>query len=320
MKKKETKMEVKETEIQKNSLFEESWYLDAVAPDSWKEMIVDEKGKKARFVYMTGKQRGFKSIHMPPLTPMLGIEFPASSRKRNTDLSNEKKFINQIIDQLPSNANIDISLHYSNEYILPWIWRGFLATPRFSYRIENINNVEDAFSNFQDATRNKVHKATPIIKIRDDIGIDVLNKLNSDIFERQGRKNPLSAELVNRLDETLREHNACRFLCAEDKEGHIHGCLYFVFDNHTVFQLMGGGFQEYRQSGAVPLLVLEGIRFAYQCGLTYDFEGSMIEDIEQFNRNFGARPRVYYRVTRLNFPGSCMEMLKPSVKKLIGYR
>ena len=83
---------------------------------------------------------------------------------------------------------------------------------------------------------------------------------------------------------------------------------------------MGGGDPEFRNSGAASLLIWEGIKFAHNHSEIFDFEGSMIESIERFFRGFGAVPRVYYNVTKLNVILQFAEYLKPKVKKIIGYK
>ena len=64
----------------------------------------------------------------------------------------------------------------------------------------------------------------------------------------------------------------------------------------------------------------EGIQFAAKKSKCFDFEGSMIEGIENFVRQFGGEPVVYYELKRLNVFRSFREILKPKIKQLLGYK
>ena len=46
----------------------------------------------------------------------------------------------------------------------------------------------------------------------------------------------------------------------------------------------------------------------------------MIEDIERFVRGFGAIPRNYYRVKKLNCMQSIAEYFKPRIKQILHYK
>ena len=52
----------------------------------------------------------------------------------------------------------------------------------------------------------------------------------------------------------------------------------------------------------------------------FDFEGSMIEGIENLFRQFGGEIVTNYRVSRQSLVREAAELLKPRVKKLIGYK
>ena len=52
----------------------------------------------------------------------------------------------------------------------------------------------------------------------------------------------------------------------------------------------------------------------------FDFEGSNVEGIENFFRQFGGERIINYNVIRQSFLADCMEMARPRIKKLIGYK
>ena len=74
---------------------------------------------------------------------------------------------------------------------------------------------------------------------------------------------------------------------AVDDEGRTHAALFTVFDSKTAYYLAGGGDPDLRDSGAMTLLLWDSIQHASGFAEVFDFEGSMIPEIERFFRGFG---------------------------------
>lgn len=65
---------------------------------------------------------------------------------------------------------------------------------------------------------------------------------------------------------------------------------------------MLGADPRYRSSGAASLTMWEAIKFAATVTKRFDFEGSMIEPIEQFFRSFGAVQKPYFTISKVSHP------------------
>ena len=304
-----------------NSVFEQPWYIDAAMPGGAKT-IAYQKGTNtlAWLPYVVEKRYGRDTITRPPFAQTCGVCFVNQGGKRTKQLEAQKNAINAIIDQIPKRMSVDLALDHNCQYVLPWIWRGFKVSPYFSYRIEDLRDVDACWSNLRDNIRTRIRKAEKLVHIRDDMPIDALIAVQDQTFARQGRGNPVDAAALRRLDTALRQHDACKLLCAVDAEDNLYAAAYFVYDEHCCYYLEGGGDPEYRSSGAASLLLWEGIRFAATVSKSFDFEGSMMEDIERFFRAFGGTPQVYYRVSRLCARQRIAEWTKPMVKKILKYK
>lgn len=304
-----------------NSIFEQPWWLDAVAPGRWRSIeIKNGENVVARLPYVFIRKYGIKMIGMPSNTQTLGIYFEDTGAKLPNKLGKQKSLINAVIDQLPKRYSIDMALDHRCHYILPFIWSGFRIRPCFSYRMRCLEDIEKIWSGMRENIRREIRKATKILQIRDDLSIDVLIEMVKKTFQRQGRLVQDRSEFLKRLDKAALKHNARKLICAVDKNGNVHAAGYFVYDEKTCYYLIGRGDPELRNSGASSLVLWEGIKFASTVSEAFDFEGSMIEDIERFFRAFGGEPTVYYRVTRLNPALSFLDYIKPWVKKIIGYK
>ncbi len=309
-------MQIKEV----NSIFEQPWWMEAVAPGQWGSIEI-KSGPiiVARLPYYYSKRFGINCVMMPKVTQTLGIWMNCDTPNRVKLLAKKKDITEKVINRFPY-YNIDITLDSSNDYILPFRWRGFRYEPTFSYRFNDLTDLDSIFKGIKDSRKTVIRNAAKQLTVRDDMGIDVLIEMQTMTFKRQNRSNPISEEVVKRVDEACIKHNARKLLVAQDEQGNIHGASYFVYDANTCYYLMSGANPKYRNSGAGSLLLWEGIKFASKVSKQFDFEGSNIEDIEKNFRSFGSQFVVNYRVVRYNLFFEILEIIKPRVKRIIGYK
>lgn len=305
-----------------NSIFEKEWWLDSVAGGNWEYITIEKKNGDimASFPIYKTKHLGWKTLKVPPLTQTLGIYIEETGAKLTKTLEREKKIINQIINNLPLGYQYDFYLDINNSYVLPFVWAGFKVEPMFSYRIEDLTDLDKVWAGFKENIKTDIRKAERKVKVIEENNIELLIAMQKKTFERQGRKFPLDENIIRNIDSASDKHNSRLFLCAIDNEGNIHAATYFVFDENRCYYLMSGGDPKYRNSGATSLLVWEGIKRASERVKIFDFEGSMIEDIERFIRGFGAAPHTYYHVKKLNLFLSFVDYVKPKIKRLLNYK
>lgn len=304
-----------------NSVFEQPWWLEALAPGDYRcAEVIRDNMIVGRLPYILSKKYGFPCVRMPLLTKFVGPWIKKVDARTATRLGYEKEIINELIEELPSNCSIDLSLAPEVQYFLPFYWHGFQITPLIVYRINNLTNLQDLKSNFGNSARSALRKAEKILTMRDDMPIDVLFELTKKTYARQGRKDPIPHDVVRRLDKACKLHEAGKLMCAVDGQGRVHSATYYVYDENIMFAILGGSDPELRHSQAASFLIWEGIKFASTFTKVFDFQGTMIKDIERYFRAFGGSPVVYYRVTRLNLALSFIDYMKPKIKKMMGYK
>lgn len=303
-----------------NSIFEQPWWLDAVAPGQWSVVEIQKDGETiARLPYVRTKRLGFPLLGMPDYTQTLGYWIEDTSAKNARKYAREKDLISELIEKLPRHCSVDLALDHTCDYLFPFKWNGFDLKMAYSYRIEDIRDIDMVWNGLAENIRGYIRKALRTVTIEDNHSIDDIILMQSKTFNRQGRKHKNNDDLLRSLDAALIAHDARKLLCAVDTEHRIHAAAYFVYDSNCCYYLIGGGDPELRNSGAASLLVWEGIKFASTVSKSFDFEGSMIEPIERFFRAFGGVPTPYWRVTKLNVPLSIADYMKPKIKKLIGW-
>jgi hypothetical protein len=281
------------------SVFEQPWWLDSVAPGAWSEVVVRRGGEVvARLPYVRRRRLGLMTILQPPLTQTLGPWLAASNCKYARRLDTEKKLLAQLIALLPPFDVFRQSFSTTLTNWLPFYWTGFQATVQYTYRIEDLSDLDRVQSDFQEHIRRSIRKALRMVEVIDDGPLDDLLRLDAQTYARQGRRTPHSNDLVRRIDSACAERGARRILAAVDARGRTHAVLYVVWDDRTLYALIDARDAELSASGANTLLYWEAIQLAARVSRVFDFEGSMIEPVEHFFRGFGGRQIPYFRISK----------------------
>lgn len=295
-------------------LFSRAWWLDATAGEDWDVVLVERDRRiMASLPFVIRRRFGFTILSQPPLTQFLGPwlrPLAEGEIKHSTRLSYEKELVQALIDCLPDYDRFSQNFHFKVTNWLPFYWNGFRQTTRYTYRIEDLSDEMLLWSNLDSQVRGHIRKAERSSIFVSDLHQDIepFIKLNEYVFVRQGLEVPYSAELVRGINSAAKRQESGRVLLAKGADGEPLAGAFLVWDEHSVYEIMAGRSSEPRARGARTLCVWEAIRFAAQINRSFDFEGSMIEGVEQFVRGFGAIQTPYHAVSHT--PSLVLNMLQ----------
>jgi CelD/BcsL family acetyltransferase involved in cellulose biosynthesis len=282
-----------------NAIFQQPWWLDAVAPGRWSEATVERDGRVvARLPYLVRGGRALRVLTMPPLTGTLGPWVAQSQARPARALSREMELLAALEAALPR-ADV-FSQQFSPTMLnaLPFRWAGYRLEVQYTYRLKGLDSEERLWKGLRGNIRGDIRKARNRLVVRDDLGIDKFHAVWAKTFARQGLQPPASLADLERIDAACAARGARAMLFGVDEGERVHAVAYGVWDELAAFYLLGGGDPELRNSGATSLLVWELIMRAREVTDVFDFEGSMIESLERLFRAFGGRQTPYLRVTR----------------------
>jgi len=281
-------------------LFSQAWWLDAVAGDSW-DVVLAKRGDQivGALPYVTKKKFGFTLLTQPLLTQTLGPWIKPEEKSYTKKLAYEKDVLGELADQLPEYDYYGQNWHYDQQNWLPFYWRGFEQTTRYTYRLSLKVSEEELSASLQDNIRRFIRKARQRegVHVREGTLAEFMT-LNELVFQRQNLPMPYTREFVSAIDVAASARNARDCLVAVGPDGKLHAGAYIVRGANTAYYLMGGGDPELRASGATSLVLWESIIRQPEAIEVFDFEGSMIESIERFFRAFGAVQTPYFHVSR----------------------
>ena len=248
------------------------------------------------------KKFGFSIYRNPPFTPYIGPFLKIEAKNQVSIMNNWKKSLRLIADFI-DNLNYSIISFSLNREIIdtqPFIWKKFKVIPNYTYILDLEKSMDNIKNEFSAERRNDIKKALKdglkVEKINDN---EIIRLLVNKTFSRQGKKlNEFYLRKI--LFDFSNDNNSFAF--ATFKNNIPIACSFCVYDNFTAYYLLGGYDDEIKHHGAGALSMLECLNYAKNLGLKYfDFEGSMVPNIEQYFRGFGGKLTPYFRVNKARF-------------------
>ncbi len=289
---------------QSQILFNRTYWLDAVCEGEWDIITAwDKKQQPVAFLPVHHrKYMGFKLLVNPPLTQFLHLVFLLPQESKLTKrMEQHHQAQLSIISQLPDFDYFDMNFDISYQNWLPFYWKGFHQTVRYTYLIDkNRVPAEKLFEMFRENIRRQVKKASDTLTVKEIEDTDVFYEILHSTFAHHGKKAPFSKALITRVFQHCKPHKSIQLLAATDAKDEIYGVIMIGKDDRYHHYLAGGSEARYRNSGVMSLLLYSAAKQALENGKDFNFEGSMIESIEYFFRSFGSVQTPYTRLVKYN--------------------
>jgi len=243
---------------------------------------------------------GVMRLRQPPLTPYWGPLFRPLEGKPLTQTGAGMQILRALAEALSPWSDIVMQWHHSLSNWMPFYWKGFTQTTRYTYRYPDMSDLARIANNRQNTIGQKLRRAERDgLHLEDMIDPVIAARLNRLSMARQGVDS--SEEIQRFWPELTREALArhCLFTTAAiDEAGEIHSAAAMVWDNRCAYGILSGVEPRFRGSNAGTLIMWREIEYAATVAPEFDFEGSMVEGVEQFYRSFGGELCPYLLVTR----------------------
>jgi hypothetical protein len=282
-----------------NAVFQQPWWLDAVAPGRWGEVTVERDGRVvARLPYVLRGRARMRMLTMPPLTQTLGPWLERAHSAGPRALGDELELLGRLEAGLPRADAFVQQFAPCELNALPFHWAGYRLELQYTYRLTGLQSETALWDGMRGSVRREIRKARGRVAVHEDLALDRFHDVWRKTFARQGLPVPATLAQLARVDAACRARGAGVALSAQDDAGRVHAVAYVVWDSHAAFYLLGGADPELRTSGASSLLMWEALQRARSHTDVFDFEGSMLPPVERFFRGFGAVQTPYLLVTR----------------------
>ncbi len=276
-----------------------------------------DKGGELIGGFFTYEEKKFwlRLCHNPPFTPSTGPILNISAKNPVAIMNLWKKAVSLMAEYLDSLSYSVISFRLDRKIVdmQPFIWRKFKVVPIYTYVLDLTLLMDALWERMSNERRNDVRKAIKdgfrAERTRD---LKVVKSLVLKTFERQNKKTIINEYYLSKiLNEFSTDDNSFAFVSYLDEKPVAFA--YCVHDRNTAFYLLGGHDSEKSHRGAGALALWECIRRAADLKLKYfDFEGSMIPQIERYFRGFGGELVPFYCVNKAPLP---VEMILKCFKR-----
>jgi hypothetical protein len=263
------------------------------------------------FLLFRKSKMGLRYCITPPFAPHIGLMGYSESQKVESQQSFWKGLHQTLAEFLrkQNDALLDICLSTSHTDSQPYTWTGFQVKPRHTYLIDLSKSQDELMSSMSPERRKNIRKGKD-----DGLRVEVcadkerFRKILLLTIERQGIR--LDNEIMNALlnSQLLIDHRTM-YICVKEGEDIAGGIV--VWDQKRSYYLMGGYDPEIAHEGGGASILWQAMLDAKERGNTiFDFEGSMIPEIERFFRGFGGKIHTFFSIEKKSWLGHLAKLLK----------
>lgn len=284
-------------------IYFQPWWMDCVCgADNWGVSIsLDQHGEvEGALVYYLQKRYGLWIITSPPFTTYSGLWLhpKINTLKPSTRMAAEKKICNDLLSQLPPYQFFYQQWHPQITNWLPYHWKGFRQTTYFTYISHTESDQTKVLEKMNKSARKRCKKGATEFAIEESEDSAQLFELYQASLKRRGILPKSAFTLFNRLDGELAKRAMRKILFARSPSGEIVAGQYLIMDEHTIYAHLGGILPNYRNTGAWYAIFDKALTHNNGAVKAFDFEGSMIEGVEEFLRSFGGTLTPHFQITR----------------------
>ena len=281
-------------------IYSRDWWLDCVCGEKKWDVLLYQNGEDIEAVmpYYTPCKW---IISMPPYTQSMGIWFNPECEKENYSKNLSRKHIicNYFIQRLPKHTFFVQNFHYLFTDWLPFYWKGYSQTTRYSYILPDIRNIKEIEKNMSYDMKYDINKAQKKyqIEIKTHLNVDLFLEINAKTYERQGKKS-YQPEILRRLIEIAYSRNEGNIWGAFDKSGQLLAAVFVAWQKNCAYYIAGGSNSLGRKSSAQAYALWKAIVDMAEKVQMFDFSGSMLQGVEHFFREFGTVQLPYSVITK----------------------
>lgn len=253
--------------------------------------------------YLIGKRLGMRFVVQPQLTQYNGpwYDYP-EGLDENHRLAFEKEVAGRLVDQLSHLRLAYFQQNFAPSVTnwLPFHWRGFSQTTRYTYRIDDISDQERVFAAFdRDKRQKKIRKSETGLRADLALSPDAFADFHQRYWRAKGQKDLLSHDFIVRVCSTAMERGQGMILAARSvDDGILRGARFAVWDDNSAYSLLSALNPDGHDNGVSAWMFWQLMLRLKDKTRAFDFEGSMDEGVEYSYRLYGAVQTPYSQVSR----------------------
>ena len=283
-------------------VFNQPFWLDAVCGDkNWQVVLITDNNEiVAAMPYYIKKKYIFEIITTPKHTQRFSpcIKYPQKIKTYSHKVDFENKVMTALLSAFPKEIYFQSTFHFDYQNALPFYWSGYKVNYRHTYVIDDISSPEEVFNGFSNNRKRVIRRAKKNITVKDDLTPERFYKLHQESLKQ--KKSNISYSFVHfkKIYNACKENECGKIFHAIDDDMNLHAALYIIWDNKAAYHLIPVVNPNFYKSQAISLLVFNAIEYLQDKTSSYDFEGSMMINIEKAYREYGALPKPFFNIEK----------------------
>jgi len=305
------------------TIFAQRWWMEIVT-DGQARLLGCFNGNRlvAGLPVWECRYLGVRRLRQPPLTPYWGPLLRPLDGKPQTRANAEMHVLRALAEALAPWPDITMQWHHSLANWLPFYWNGFNQMTRYTYRIADLSDLARVEKACHDAVGQQLRRARRDgLHYEDMVDPEIVGRLNRLSMARQGvARTPEIDRLWPALARAAGERDCLFTTAAIDNDSHVHAAMAMMWDDRCAYALFNGADPAYHGSYGSTLTLWREIEYAAGVVPEFDFEGSIVEPVEQFYRRFSGVLSPFMLVTRarslrLNLARAAQRVLRRAGKR-----
>lgn len=279
------------------------WWLDAVcAGKEWNVLLAEDENKNilGMMPYLLCKRLWYKYIVMPVLSQAGGIWV-------TPEVTGDRWKVAEVCRQIKEQLDGMHLAYYYQQYIPGSLCvdalkaLGFKTKERITYRVEDLSDLDALIASFSKNKRRQLQKALSLHAER-KMDIEEFYRFHKRCLEFRKRQCSYTREFLLVLERKARRLKQCEIISIHNADGQPYAAAFLVWDSRHLYYLIPTYDEDFKDSGASALLVLEAMKLAREKHVHFDFEGSMDRGIANHYKQFGSTPVTYFAVEKYYKP------------------
>ena len=240
-----------------------------------------------------------------PYSPTIGLCFKNPSKNNAKAHSFDKSIYKVVVDFVENCKShiVTLALPSSHRDMQTFVWADYKVIPNYTYRINLAvaKSDEEVTGGFSPERRNDIKKAVKDgVTVRLTYDYAVVKEMVKHTFDRKNES--LSIKHIEDIfSKFSNESNSFAFIAYQNDRP--IAASFIVYDKNTAYYLLGGYDPKYKHQGAGAYCVASAINHTRELGIgVFDFEGSMLPEVERFFRGFGGEMCTTYTINKAILP------------------
>ena len=273
-------------------VFYNDWWLDIVcSKDGWGVIFISIQEHTILVLPYTSSYKYFlKLSRMPQMTPYIG---PYLHSTLDIDIKKQYRYHRNLIEHLPNFDFFCQKWPVTDKSWYPYYVKGYQQTSSYTYVLDSILDLDNTYKRFSADVKRRIERTAEKYHCKLITDPQNLIRFVQSTFDKQNLDNPLEKEKVsNLIGKTLEERKGFLLACYNERDEEV-GANFIVYDRKEAFNILQGVEFSHLKHGITQRMLWESIKNASTCVTKFNFEGSMLPQIEKVYRQFGAEQKAY---------------------------